>query len=63
MNRLRVIIPVTVESIDGDATDDLDRPLPAQGEIVIYLKEGTIDDAIFKIQLALDRLIDPEASE
>lgn len=60
---LRVLIPVTVESIDGDATDDLDRPLPAQGEITLYLRERTIDDAIGVIQRALERLIDPEASE
>ena len=59
---LRVTIPVTVESIDGDATDDLDRPLPAQGEITLYLRERTIDDAILKVQLALERLIDPEES-
>jgi len=60
---LRVTIPVTVESVDDDATDCNDRALPAQGEIVIYSRECTINDAIVEIELALQRLIDLEASE
>ncbi|KKL97656.1 hypothetical protein LCGC14_1832310 [marine sediment metagenome] len=58
-----MIIPVTVESIDGDATDRNDRALPARKEIVIYSRECTIDDAISEIEMALGRLIDPETSE